>query len=78
MNRQSLNKTLTRLETALARQQPAVMVVTLRDGTQETADAASIWDYFKDPVKRKQVETIRASRDDYSELAGVVEILCKS
>lgn len=74
----SVSRRLHALQAFVTQQQPAVMVVTLKDGTRVIADAASVWDYFKDPVKRKQVETIRANRDDYAELAGVVEALCQS
>lgn len=75
--RSTIDQRLDKLEAALEQQRPAVLTITLKDGTRETVDPATVWDFFKIPERRHMVESITASRDDYSELAGLVEALCK-
>lgn len=73
----SISERLTRLEEALKQQRPAVLVVTLQDGTQETADAGSVWNYFVDETLRKQVVNITTDSPGYVELCGVIMALCR-
>lgn len=73
---QSIEKRLLAIEKTVGRNQPCVMTVKLTTGETVTTDAAEVWDFFKCPEKRNLVESITASRDEYAEVARVVEVLC--
>lgn len=73
----NVNSRLDALERIVKVQAPAVMYVKLVDGSTVTTDPVEVWDFFKDPEKRRQVVSIEANRADYTELAGLVEVLCR-
>ena len=72
----SIDGRLSKLEKIVKGAQPCVMTVKLTTGEIVSADAAEVWDFFKCPEKRDLVESITASRDDYAEVARLVEVLC--
>lgn len=74
----SITQRLEAVEAVLRRNEPEKLFVRLADGSTETADAATIWDFFKDEGKRKQVVDVWTESPGFEELAGLVEALCRS
>lgn len=72
-----ISKRLDKLEQSLKASKPCTMTVTLKDGTVESADPVTVWEYFKNRELRKQVVSITADQEGYVEIAGVVEALCR-
>ena len=72
----SIARRLDAAEAVIGKNQPCVMTVKLTTGETVSTDAAGVWDFFKCPEKRDLVESITASRDDYAEVARLVEVLC--
>lgn len=72
----SIDRRLSALEETLKTAQPCVMTVKLTTGETVTTDAVEVWDFFKCPEKRDLVASITANRDDYAEVARLVEVLC--
>ena len=73
----SISCRLSEIEAILRRNKPEKLYVRLKDETVEIADAASIWNYFKDEELRGQVANITTDSPGHVELCGVIMALCR-
>ena len=74
----NVTQRLAAAEAAIKRNEPEKLFVRLTDGTTETADALTVWDYFTDKIKQKQVVDVWTESPGFEELAGLIKILCLS
>ena len=73
----SVDQRLSAIEAVVRRNQPEKIYVKLIGGETVIADAASVWDFFKNEELRKQVDAIWTETSGYEELCGLVENLCR-
>ena len=71
----SFSQRLTALEAVMERKRDPVYTITLTTGETVTCTFEQAWAYFKDG-KGHTVETVAVDRDDYSENAALLQLLC--
>lgn len=76
MDVNELQRRLDKLEADLARKGDPVFTITTKDGTTHQCDYEHAWGYFQDG--RDDVVSVVVDRDDYAEVAALLERLCKS